>query len=513
MHKSRIIGCLLGLLLISSGAALADQPVVRTANGVVSGLSQPGVQVFLGIPYAKAPVGDLRWRAPQPIASWDGVRAATRFAASCYQAEPKPFGPYTAAMITLPERSEDCLYLNVWAPAGSASKRPVYFFIHGGAFQAGGTSVATNDGSAFARKGAVVVTINYRLGLLGFFAHPDLTRESPLSSSGNYGMLDMIEALRWVRANIDRFGGDPTNVTIAGQSAGAAAVSHLVLSPLAAGLFHRAVIESGPVIGIPMSTLADAEKAGVAAAAKLNANDIAKLRSVPAADLAKAAAMPIAFPNLDGKVIVSNPEQLDARVASKVPVLAGYTRDEVMAATAPKTIAAFEQEVRKRFGALSDRVLALYPHATDAEAVQSGVQLARDRYISALLLWAEQRTAQGQSVYAYLFEQTFPGSDPALYGAFHSAEVPYVFGALNLPEVKFTAVDRQISDEMQDRWIAFMRTGNPNPAGASVTWPRASADVKSIWRIGATDSGAAITAERLAMFRDYVAQGGKLGFF
>lgn len=513
MHKSRIIGCLLCLLLVSGRAAIADQPVVRTANGAVSGLSQPGLQTFLGIPYAKPPVGDLRWRAPQPVVSWDGVRAATRFSASCYQADPKPFGPYTEALVNITERSEDCLYLNVWAPAGSASKRPVYFFIHGGAFQAGGSSVPATDGAALARKGAVVVTINYRLGLLGFFAHPELTSESSLASSGNYGILDMIEALRWVRANIDQFGGDPANVTIAGQSAGAAAVSHLLLSPLAAGLFHRAVIESGPVIGIPMSTLADAEKAGVAAAAKLNANDIAKLRAISAADLAKAASMAVALPNLDGKVIVANPEQLDARVATKVPVLAGYTRDEVLAASAPKTVAAFQQEVRKRFGALAERVLALYPHGSDAEAAQSGVQLARDRYISALLLWAEQRTAQGQAVYAYLFEQTFPGSDPALYGAFHSAEVPYVFGTVNLPDAKFTAADRRISDEMQNRWIAFMRTGNPNPGGTPVTWPRASADVKSILRIGAAGSGPAITSERLALFRDFVAQGGRLGFF
>jgi para-nitrobenzyl esterase len=323
----------------------------------------------------------------------------------------------------------------------------------------------------------------------------------------------MIEALRWVHANIDRFGGDPANITIAGQSAGAAAVSHLLLSPLAVGLFHRAVIESGPVIGIPLSSLADAEKAGMAAAAKLNVKDIAELRAVPAADLAQAASMAIVLPNLDGKVIVSNPDKLDAQVVSRVPVIAGYTRDEVMAATTAKTVAAFEQEVHKRFGALSERVLAVYPHATDAEAAQSAVQLARDRYISALLLWAEKRTAQGQPVYAYLFEQTFPGRDAALYGAFHSSEVPYVFGTLSLPDVKFTAVDRQISEDMQNRWLAFMRTGDPNPPGTSPTWPRASSDVNSIWRIGAADSGAAITAERLKLFRDFAEQGGGLGFF
>jgi para-nitrobenzyl esterase len=512
MQQTRTAARLLGLFLLSSAAAFAD-PVVQTVSGAVSGIAQPGVRAFLGIPYAQPPVGDLRWRAPQPLVSWDGVRAANHLAASCYQEEPKPFGPYTGPFLIEPERSEDCLFLNVWTPGGNASKRPVYFFIHGGAFQAGGSSVPANDGAALARKGVVVVTFNYRLGILGFLAHPELTRESPLATSGNYGLLDMIEALRWVRGNIDRFGGDPKNVTIAGQSAGAAAVSHLLLSPLAEGLFHRAVIESGPVIGIPLMILADAEKGGLAAAAKLNVEGIATLRAATTAEVVKAGSFATALPNLDGKVVVANPEQLDVRTASKVPVIAGYNRDERAATDGPQTVDAFEKDVRQRFGRLADRVLALYPHPSDAEAAQSGAQLARDRYIAALLLWAEKRTAQGQPVYAYLFEHTLPGSDPARYGAFHSAELPYIFGTLKLPDVKFTAVDQRISDDMQERWIAFMRTGSPNPTGASSTWPRASSDLRSIWRIGTADSGPAIVAERLALFRDYVAQGGKLGFF
>jgi para-nitrobenzyl esterase len=488
-------------------------PIVKTANGAVAGIEQRGHRRFLGIPYAQPPVGALRWRAPTPAASWQPVRAANDFAASCHQDEPKPFGPYTEPFMTGPERSEDCLYLNVWTPADDAGRRPVYVFIHGGAFQSGGAAVPVQDGAALARKGAVVVTFNYRLGVLGFLAHPELTRESPLATSGNYGILDIIEALRWVRANIDRFGGDPQNVTIAGQSAGAAAVSHLLLSPLAEGLFHRAVIESGPVIGIPLSTLADAEKAGLAAAAKLKAEGVAALRAATAAEVASARSLVTAFPNLDGKVVVANPEDLDARVSNRVPVIAGYNRDERAAADAPQTAADFDKDVRQRFGALAERALALYPHRSDAEAAQSGAQLARDRNVAALLLWAERRTAQGQPVFAYFFEQTLPESDPVRYGAFHSAELPYIFGSLDLPGLASSATDSRVSEEMQDRWLAFMQAGNPNPPGASKAWLRADSNPRSIWRIGATEAAPLIEAERLALFRDFVAQGGRLGMF
>jgi para-nitrobenzyl esterase len=513
MLKVSVLAGLLGVMLDSMGATAAG-PVVRTNSGAVSGITQPGLRVFLGIPYARPPIGTLRWRAPQAPIPWHGVRAATHFAASCFQDEPKPFGPYTAEFLITPERSEDCLYLNVWAPtAGHAGKWPVYFFIHGGAFQAGGASVPVYDGADLARKGAVVVTINYRLGVLGFLAHPELTRESTLGSSGNYGVLDVIAALRWVRANISGFGGDPGKVTIAGQSAGAAGVNDLLMSPLAKGLFQRAVIESGPILGIPMPSLAEAERAGSAVAAKLNAGSIAALRAVPPMELAKVALLASPFPNIDGKVIAANPEQLDARVLTKVPVIAGYNRDETAPALVPQTVATLENSVRQRFGALADRFLALYPHGTDAEAARSGAELARDRYIAALLLWAKGRTARGEPVYAYLFEHTFPGNDSAGYGAFHTAEVPYIFGALTLPGVTFTPDDHRVSDEMQQRWLSFMRTGNPNPGGGSTPWPDTGHAPPFVWRIGSVDSGPVIDAERLALFRDFLAQGGKLSIF
>ena len=237
------------------------------------------------------------------------------------------------------------------------------------------------------------------------------------------------------------------------------------------------------------------------------------LRAATAEEVASARSLVTAFPNLDGKVVAANPEDLDARVANNVPVIAGYNRDERAAADAPQTVADFDKDVRQRFGALAERALALYPHRSDAQAAQSGAQLARDRNVAALLLWAERRTAQRQPVFAYFFEHTLPGSDPGRYGAFHSAELPYVFGSLDLPGGAFSATDRRVSEDMQDRWLAFMHSGDPNPPGTSQAWPRADLDPRSIWRIGATEAAPLIDPERLALFRDFVAQGGRLGMF
>lgn len=510
MRNLRLVGSVLGAVLLVTAASAAE-PKVKTSSGTVIGTTQPGLQVFLGVPYAMPPVGDLRWRAPRPVTPWRGERAATRFAPSCMQGEAKPFGPYTPSFLIGPERSEDCLYLNVWAPSDGKGKRPVYFFIHGGAFQSGSGSIPAYDGAALARKGAVVVSINYRLGIFGFFAHPELTRESSLGSSGNYGLLDTVAALRWVQDNVARFGGDPGNVTIAGQSAGAIAVSDLLVSPLAKGLFHRAVIESGPVMGLPMPKLQEAERAGVTVATKLEAETIAELRDFQTADLAKAPLTAFPWPNVDGKVILADPEAQHTELLSDVPMIVGYTRDEH--AATPKTSAAFEAEVRQRYGSFADRVLALYPHESDAEAARSSAQLTRDRYIAAMLLWAERHSNEKTPVYAYMFEHVFPGADPANFGAFHTSEVPYIFGALNLQDADYTDADRRISDEMQSRWLAFMRTGDPNPANAPTAWPRGSGDPSTVWRIDPADSAPLIEPARLALLREFSQQGGRLGLF
>lgn len=506
---------IIGSALCWAPTAMA-QSVVQTEAGAVRGTSADGLNIFLGVPFAQPPIGDLRWRAPQPVKRWSGTRDARQFAAACTQEASAPSSPSTSpwgpAFLNASERSEDCLYLNIWTPAKRAAKRPVYVFIHGGAYQAGGTNIAAQQGAGLARRGAVVVTLQYRLGTLGFFAHPDLTKESPLRTSGNYGVLDAIEALRWVRANIAKFGGDPRNVTVAGQSAGSGVVNALLFSPLAKGSFDRAVLESGPALGIPPFPLAVAEAAGVATAAKAK-KDLAGLRAIPAADIKTVAPATIPLPILDGKVIPVNPESPASPIISKVPVIIGYTRDESPAADGPQTVTAFEAEVKKRFGALADRVLKLYPHANDAEAARSGAQLNRDRRVAGLILWAERRKAEGVPVYAYHFERVFPGGNPDRFGAFHSSEIPYVLGAMSLPGVNFTARDRQISGAMQDRWLNFMRTGNPNSAKGNVQWPQTTLDPASIWRIDPADSAPLLDAERLALFREYQAKGGSLGLF
>jgi para-nitrobenzyl esterase len=406
--------------------------------------------------------------------------------------------------------SEDCLYLNVWTPGASAGKRPVYFFIHGGAYQGGSGELAAYNGAALARKGAVVVTINYRLGLFGFLAHRELSKESSLGTSGNYGLLDTIEALRWVRANIGRFGGDSANVTIAGQSAGSGIVNQLLVSPLAKGLFHRAVLESGTGLGLPTLPLAAAEAAGAKGASFVKAKDIAALRAIPAAELMAAKLPLFPLPIIDGQVIPGDPENPATPIQSKVPTIIGFTRDDTEPTSLPKTVAAFEQGVRRRYGDLADRFLAAYPHGSDAEAALSAATLERDRHEAALLLWKE-RTGDVQPAYAYYFERTFPGIDPGRYGAFHTAEVPYIFGNMDLPDARFTAEDRAISNDMQDRWIAFMRTGNPNSSAQGPQWRRVSGDPASVWRIAPVDALPLIDAERLDLFRAFVAQGGRIG--
>ena len=284
---------LLAMIAVALGAqsALAD-PVVRLEHGAVQGKVSGAAEAFLGVPYAAPPVGPLRWRAPQPAAAWSGMRDATRFAPACYQGVAQPWGPYSQEFIAAPPLSEDCLTLNVWKPAGVKRGLPVLVYIHGGAFSGGAGHVPVYDGAALAARGAVVITINYRVGVLGFMAHPGLSAETPGKTSGNYGLLDQVAALEWVRANAARFGGDPGNVTVAGESAGAASVNYLQVMPAAKGLFHRAISFSGASMAIDMPPLAQSEAAGQALAGRLGASSVGGLRRVPAARLIAAPSMP-----------------------------------------------------------------------------------------------------------------------------------------------------------------------------------------------------------------------------
>lgn len=501
---------LLGLSSLLAAPAIAD-PVVRTDKGSIRGSDAPGLDIFLGVPFAQPPLGDLRWRDPQPVKAWAGLRDAKRLSAACMQEPPVPGTPYTAEFLTGPEISEDCLYLNVWAPRPAAGPHPVFVFIHGGAFQAGSTSVPIYDGAALARKGAVVVTLNYRLGVFGYLAHPELTKESPRGSSGNYGLLDMIAALQWVKANIARFGGDPANVTIAGQSAGGIAVNQLLASPLAKGLFRRAIAESGPTLGLKMSPLATAERGGEAFLKAVGATSIAPLRAMSAREVATSFRGPthplppfFPLPVMDGKVVISDPEIPTNPIVSNVPLIVGFNHDEIpMPAT---TAAKFVTAVKAHYGALADRFLVAYPHDTDAEATRSSGDLDRDGRIARLLNWARTRSAtSGQRVYIYYFDHPYPGIDPKRLRSFHTGEVPYVFGTLSDATGPVTAADRRVVGQMQARWLAFLTNGNPSVAGAP--WIDVARSPNNVMWLG-DDPGQRppMPEERASLFRAFFAQ-------
>jgi len=526
-----VAAALLGAAAAQAQAQAQAQSIVALDAGHIRGVDGAQVDRFLGIPYAQAPVGALRWRDPLPVPKWDGVRDAARPGAACYQAQPASFGPYTGEFVDVPAISEDCLYLNVWRPRGAPGKLPVYVYIHGGAFNSGAGNVPVYDGAALAARGMVVVTINYRLGVFGFLAHPDLTHESAAAgarrSSGNYGLLDQVAALRWVRANIAAFGGDPDGVVIGGQSAGAVSVNHLLMTPLARGLFRAAVAESGAGIGIEALPLAAAERLGQDIGRQGGAASLAQLRAMPAAALAKAAArapprpasrfaiveLPLS-PNVDGAVLPADASDPTQPVASPVPLLTGFNSDEYGLFGAPSNRAEFIKLVNERYGDFAAQFLALYPHATDAEARASTALIGRDRSLASLVLWAERRTeSSGQEVFTYLFDHPYPTTpDGKTHGAFHTAEVPYVMGVLDAPGRSFDARDHAVSEAMQAHWTAFIRTGNP--AIASQAWAPAG-DQPVVMGLGDTlgPRAAVSTPQRMAAFRAFAAKGGKLSLF
>jgi para-nitrobenzyl esterase len=500
------------------------QPVVRVAAGALRGAEKDGVDAFLGVPYAAPPVGALRWRAPAPAASWAGVREATRFAPSCYQPAVKGWGPYTPEFIDTPASSEDCLFLNVWRPHGAA-KLPVLVWIHGGGFAGGSGAVPVYDGAHLAARGAVVVSLNYRVGPFGFLADPDLREAAKDGAYGTYGLQDMIAALKWVRENIARFGGDPSAVTIAGQSAGAASVNDLLVSPAAQGLFARAISESGPGMGAGAKAPEEGQRDARRLAEALGATTPEALRQVPADKILAAAAsldgppgkgpprLPFQ-PIRDGVIVPKDPDAAATAFVSQVPVIGGFNADEAIGPADETSPEAFEAKVRERYGDFAARLLALYPHATAEAASASARDLARDRYMAALILWAQARAGQGARVYAYRFDHAAPTADGKSWGAFHTGEVPYVFGNLDRARRPYAAADEAVSHEMQGYWLNFMRTGNPNGAGLK-HWAQATPSGTSVMALGDRPGAqpAVSTPERLQAFRDYVAAGGKLSLF
>ena len=467
----------------SSGALSSAQVDTGALSGVAGDAA--AISVFRGVPFAAPPVGERRWRAPEPAVAWTGARSAAEFSKSCVQKLQRRLLPWTEEYMPQREMSEDCLALNVWTGASSAAeRRPVLVYIHGGGYSGGAGDVLVYDGEALAARGVVVVTFNYRVGVFGFFAHPDLTAEAGHDASGNYGLLDQIAALRWVQRNIAAFGGDPQNVTVAGQSAGAGSVHLLTASPLARGLFQRAIAQSGAWDQRQnLPERAEAEKRGLELA---HGRSLAELRALPAEalrDEALASGGPYR-PIVDGWVVPDQVPSIYARGQQiDVPLLTGLTADEESSQAWYGTLDAqgFAELVEKRFPGRSQEIAARYTAGgTDLRERQK--QLSRDQGLARLHAWRATRDKTGKSPdYAYYFERAIPWPAEPKYQAFHSAELPYVFDNLSKLDRPWEDVDRELARTMSSYWVNFIRSGNPNGAGLP-EWP---SDRERVLRLGA----------------------------
>ncbi len=492
----KVLAITLALSLVYAAATAAtessDPRLAETQAGAVRGEGlADGRVVFRGIPFAAPPVRDLRWKPPMPPAPWRGVRDATAFGPACIQPRSVKGALYADDR---PRTSEDCLSLNVWKPASAAgaaeSRAPVMVWIHGGALINGDSSSPLDDGAAMARRGVVVVSINYRLGIFGYLAHPALSAESPRHVSGDYGLLDQIAALSWVQANIAGFGGDPGDVTIFGQSAGGLSVMELMISPLARGLFHKAIVQSGYMVSNPELRRArfgqpSAEALGGALTDAIRVHDLDSLRATPA-DTLQDAAFAVGYypqPTIDGWALPRQViEAFDDGQQAPVPLLVGFNAGEVrslrmLAPRVPGSAADYEAEVRRRYRDLADAYLRLYPSANLEESV-----LAATR--DGLYGWTAQRlavkqTAMGQPAFLYLFDHAYPAAVALNLRAFHGAELPYLFGQVgpggklwpNWPRPPETAEETALSETMIDYWTAFARTGVPAAPGAPIWRP------------------------------------------
>lgn len=462
------IGLLTGLCL----AALASEPV-KTESGLVQGTSgkNPTVSVYRGIPYAAPPVGKLRWAPPQPASHWQEIRKGDEFGARCYQ------NPVYNDMIFRDKGpSEDCLFLNVWTPSNSkpGARLPVFFWLHGGGYESGSGDEPRYDGESFAAQGIVVVSINYRIGVLGYFAHPDLAKESARHAMGNYGLLDMVAALKWVHQNIAAFGGDPAHVTIGGESAGSMAVSALMASPLTKGLYAAAIGESGAVFTPKPTTYFRTVTPQVAASRSedwmkaAKASSLDELRARPAEELVK-----ISFRGIvneqDGLVLDRNPLTVyQAGDEGHVPVLLGWNSEEAKSKQ-KATVESHTAMVKAIFKDDATEALKYFPAKDDAEANDSTLVLQSDLFtVYPTWQWAQFIQQNGHAeVYRYLFSRSVPGAP----GAVHASEIEYVFNALDSkPNVAWTDGDRELATAMNTYWGNFIRTLNPNGKGLPV-WP------------------------------------------
>ena len=452
--------------------------VVRTDTGVVQGVRQGDLDIYKAIPFATPPVGDLRWKPPAPATAWAGVLQARDFAPACMQTGVSMPGERR------PRISEDCLYLNIWEPARrTAAPLPVMVFIYGGGFMNGSAAMPLYWGDELARHGVIVVTFGYRVGPFGFLATPELTRESPDHASGDYGILDQIAALKWVKRNIAAFGGDPGRVTIFGQSAGAMSVSILASSPLASHLFQGVIAESGgvfePLELAPGWLLPKAELAGEAYGAARGAKTLAELRALPASQILAGDVVAVSHPVLDDYVLKESPYAVFAAGRqADVPMLIGSNEEEARALVDLSKVkaATFTADIEKAWGALPPPLLAPYPHATDEEAKAGRAHFERDlRFGWDMWAWARLQAATGrQGVYYYHFTRAPPFPATSVYagwGPSHYAELWYVFDHLNQEPWRWTAADRTLAADMSTYWTNFAKTGDPNGRGVPA-WPK-----------------------------------------
>lgn len=487
MKSALIIAAATAMLVVGSAALFSQNIRVEIADGIVEGVPDgEGIHVFRGIPYAAPPVRDLRWRPPQPVEPWEGVRPADRFADQCMQQR-----VFDDMQFRNSGTSEDCLYLNVWTTSTEAPK-PVLVYIYGGGFVAGDGSEPRYDGASMAKEGIVVVTLSHRLGIFGFFAHPELTAESPDGASGNYALLDLAAALRWVHENIAAFGGNPDRVTIAGESAGSFAVSALMASPLSRDLIAGAIGESGSLLGSRApATLAEAEATGADFARRIGAESIQALRAVSALELlttASRAGMPRFSTAVDGYFFPEPPADIyTSGDQAHVPLLVGWNSEEMnyRALLGPEdpTVENFENAVRSRYGADAEAVLEIYQAETDDDVEQVATDLAGDQFIGySTWKWFDLHRRTGEApVFRYLYAHPRPpmraefrGEAPGLFtgnaptprpptGAVHSAEIEYALGNLDVNNLyEWAPDDYAVSRVMKGYFANFIKTGDPN---------------------------------------------------
>ncbi|MEO6801706.1 MAG: carboxylesterase/lipase family protein [Granulicella sp.] len=482
---SALLAAMVAVSAAPAWAADANDLQVKTKQGKVEGRMEGTVKTFLGIPFAAPPVGPLRWKPPMPAEKWSGVKQTKGFGYRCMQP-----AIYHDMMFRDAGMSEDCLTLNVWTPAKDEhAKLPVMVWIYGGGYTAGSTSERRQDGAALTKNGVIVVTMNYRMNVFGFFANEELAKESGKNAAGNYGLMDQTAALQWVKDNIEAFGGDPNNVTLFGESAGSFSVSAQMASPMAKGLFKRVIGESGGALysamGVSFKPLADAAaKNDAFAQSVLGVTTLDQLRAIPASELLEdiskknSAGMVTRFgPNVDGLFLAESPAAIFAAgKQNDVPMLAGWNRDE--GGFDPKvTVESFKASVEKQFPEHAAELLALNPVTDDASAVRASADLAGDRFIAySTWKWMEAQKATGkQPVYRYRFDQVAP-PDPdhkAGLAAYHSSEIMYVFGDLDLVSsigFHFSPEDHQTSTAMQKYWTNFAKNGDPNGDGLP-KWP------------------------------------------